>query len=128
MPYSFRQLTTHGKNRIKRRHRFLKDHTNFVATNRWHQIGIRFCQINTTLILAIKDHLAACNFAAAELDQSHQRKAGDRFSRAGFANNTNSFTRTNVERHVLNTNNRARLGLELDTQISDGRNRVIQHG
>ena len=126
-PQSFSQLSSDSEHRVQGGHRFLKDHPDLVAANRAHQLLIGCGKVDILAFLAIKDERSARNFTAAKLDQTHQRKAGNGLSRAGFPNNTNSFTRVHFERNIFDTYDGAALCFELDPQVFDGRNCVIQH-
>ena len=73
-------LLTHGKHRIERRHRLLKDHGDIGATDPLKLRRTLFAQLNHLAVPTTQQHLLALHLTTRLFNQSHQRQRGDRFS------------------------------------------------
>src|SRR6476660_7138929 len=87
----FRNLLAHGKNRIQRSHRVLKDHRYVVAAGRAH-LGVRELQ----QILSIEKYLARDNLSGWRY-QSHDRQRRDRFTTAALTDQSQQLSRIEIK-------------------------------
>ncbi len=101
-PDRFGDLLTDGKDRVQRRHRLLEDHRDLRAADRAHRRGIRLRKVDAIAAGAGEFQHAGCDAAAAVLDQPHQRQRGHRFAGARFADDSDRFAASDLERNAAN--------------------------
>ena len=84
--YRLDHLCVDTQDRIERHHRVLKDHSDLVATYR-----AQFLFGHTDQFLAIEADRAALD-ASWRIDQTHDRKTGDRLAGPGLTDDTEHFS------------------------------------
>ena len=130
-PQSFGQLATNGKDRVKGRHRLLKNHPDLVAADGAHQVLVGLGQINIVAVPAVKQQSAARNPPAPELNQTHQRQRRDRLARPGLTHHADRFAGIDGKGYILDPQYRPVLSLKFNTQALNFRNwaiaKLIEH-
>ena len=92
----FRDLMTHGLQRVQRGHRFLKNHRDVVAT---HPLHLPFGQCQQ--VVALEADFAADDAAGRTGDQAQDGQCGDTFAATGFADDAQGFTGGDMIRHAV---------------------------
>ena len=110
------QLAFHREHRVQAGHRLLKDHPDFVAPHRLHDLGPGVSHVQHGSILPHKRQRAMGDDTAAKLDQPHQGQRGDRFARPAFAHNTDRLAGVDGEADIFNPDNGAAIGGKFDLQ------------
>ena len=100
-------LMADGVDRVQRRHGFLKDHADAVATKMLER-GV----IEANEFLLVKAD-AARNFGPLG-QQAHERQGGNGFATAGLANQAQGLTALQREAHPGHGVGRATLGVQTD--------------
>ena len=103
---------------VERRHRVLKDHRDAFAAD-----GALLGRRAVKQIHAVEHRRAALDAPGRLRDQSHERVAGDRFSRSRFAHDPERFAALDREAHSLNGAVDARAGVKIGPKILDGQQR-----
>ncbi len=98
--YRFGDLLADREYRIERGHRFLENHGDFRAADTAHGALIGAGQVDNATIAPLEIHAGAGDPAAAVVDQAHDRLRRHRFSRAGFTDDGQRFTRIDMERQI----------------------------
>jgi hypothetical protein len=104
----FGDLFADGHDRIKRRHRLLKDHGDVAAAELAHGFGIEGEKIASVELDAPID--GGCG-----IEQAQNSESGDGFSGTGFSDETEGFAFGNIERQAPD----GRRGAEMDGEIID---------
>jgi hypothetical protein len=110
-------LEASGQHRVEARHRFLKDHSNFVAAHILHRLFGQRQQITA------RELDAALNAAALWRNEPHDGESAHALARARLPDDRDRLLRGNVERHVPDDGNPLPIANERGGQIRDREHR-----
>ena len=119
-PQGFGDLASDTIERVKRGHRFLKDHGDLAATNL-----VELTLGHSDEFLTAIAGRTACT--AIGRQQSHQRHRGLAFAGPGFTDDCNSLAGHDIEIDVFDGVNDAVIGVELDIQTANLEDRIVDH-
>ena len=114
--HGFHQLIADPVQRIEAGQRVLEDHADPFSPDPAHFFRGQMVDPHSG-----ETDLAAGD-AAGWIDQANDSKAGDRFSRAGFADHAQHFTLGDVEGNPVNGAQHAAAGDELHLKVAHGEN------
>ena len=113
---TFSNLFANREYRIERRHRFLKDHCDFVAADLSQRRFVRR-QIDGRAVAAGEPNAAADDLSAAVFDETHDSQRRDGLAGTRFANKSERFTLPDAERLVNYSIHKTVLGFEADGEM-----------
>ncbi|CFP58793.1 Uncharacterised protein [Bordetella pertussis] len=108
----FGHLFADAQHRVQRHQRILEDHGDAVAAQLPHLLFAQLAQV-----LALEADLAFDHFAG-RVDQPQQRKPGDRFARAGFADQPHDFAAAHDQVDAVDGGPGAGFGMECGAQAA----------
>ena len=115
------QLVAHGKHRVERGHRVLKDETDPGAAHRAQLLGGAGQQVHPA-----EHHPALAHIGRRRGQKPDQRHHGDRFARAAFAHHAQQFAGPERERDRIDRVNLTAAGPEYGLQALDIKDRLRQ--
>ena len=113
------QLPSDRVQRVERSQRVLEDRADLTAAHTTHRLGRQIVDAP-----AIEQHLPGAD-AAGRVDQSDDRRAGQRFARAGFADDAEDLAWRDGKRHVVHRDQQAAARRKLDPEALDREQRHL---
>src|SRR6185437_2192131 len=106
-------LVAHGKSRIERGHRLLKDHGERRAAQVAQRIGLERQEID-----ALEQHFAAGDAPGRLRHEAHDRERRDAFAAAGLADDAERAARRDAEGDAIDGAELAAIAAEIGAQIA----------
>ena len=94
-------LLADGEHRVKRSHRFLKNHRDVGAAHAAHLRGRLFLQFDHFAIAPPQQHLVALHLAVGLFQQPHQRQRRHGLARTGLADNRQRLSPVQMKRELM---------------------------